>query len=147
MAQADLPSPSLPKRRPHPRVRIIYGEGMRIGPGKADLLEALDRTGSISAAGRELGMSYRRAWLLVDSLNRMFTEAVVTASSGGAHGGGASLTPFGAALLAAYRRVEARTRAVVDEEMAPFEAARASLAENAAGEDDEDDDETEEGSD
>lgn len=124
MATAERPPVMpFPETRPNPRIRIIYGEGMRIGPGKADLLEAVERTGSISAAGRDLGMSYRRAWLLIDSLNRMFNQPVVTASSGGAHGGGAMLTPFGADLLAAYRRIEARTRAVVDEELAPFQSA------------------------
>ncbi|WP_181702025.1 winged helix-turn-helix domain-containing protein [Chthonobacter albigriseus] len=108
--------------RATPRIRIVFGDGMRIGPGKADLLEAIGRTGSISAAGRELGMSYRRAWLLVDSLNQMFTQPVVTANAGGAHGGGAGLTPFGADMLAAYRRVEARMRDVVEEEFGRFEA-------------------------
>jgi molybdate transport system regulatory protein len=88
---------------------------MRLGPGKVDLLEAIDRNGSISAAGRDLGMSYRRAWLLIDQVNN------VVASPGGAHGGGAQLTNFGRALIAAYQRIEERTRLAIREELAPFE--------------------------
>ena len=75
-----------------PRLRITFAPGMRLGPGKMDLIEAVGRTGSISAAGRELGMSYRRAWLLIDQVNAVFTEPVVVASAGGAQGGGAQLT-------------------------------------------------------
>lgn len=104
-----------------PRVRILIGEGMVLGPGKVDLLEAIGRAGSISAAGREMGMSYRRAWLLVDALNHMFPDALVIASPGGAHGGGAKLTDYGRDVAAAYRRVEARARAAMREEMAPFD--------------------------
>jgi len=106
--------------RAFPRVRILIGDGMVLGPGKVDLLEAIGRTGSISAAGRELGMSYRRAWLLVDALNRMFPDALVTASPGGSRGGGAKLTDYGRGVAAAYRRVEVRTRAVMREELAAF---------------------------
>ena len=103
------------------RLRVDFHAGVRIGPGKIDLLEAIDRTGSISAAGRALGMSYRRAWLLVDELGKLFSRPVVVASAGGAHGGGARLTDFGRALVAAYRRIEARTSRVIAEELAPFE--------------------------
>src|SRR5437016_3820149 len=77
------------------RVSIVFESGARIGPGKAKLLESIRDTGSISAAAREMGMSYKRAWLLLDSMNQAFTELVVTAASGGAGGGGATLTPFG----------------------------------------------------
>jgi molybdate transport system regulatory protein len=103
-----------------PRLRIVLAGGQRLGPGKADLLEAIGRTGSISAAGRELGMSYRRAWLLVDAVNGMFRRPVVLASAGGAHGGGAELTEFGRSLVAAYRRIEARTLVAIREELAAF---------------------------
>jgi molybdate transport system regulatory protein len=89
------------------RIKIAFGDEARLGPGKMDLLEAVAASGSISAAGRALGMSYRRAWLLIDAVNTMFEEPVVRAAAGGAHGGGASLTPFGERLLAAYRTVEA----------------------------------------
>lgn len=104
-----------------PRVRIVFGETMRLGPGKVDLLEAIDRTGSISAAGRDLRMSYRRAWVLIDEVNKIFSRPVVVASPGGTHGGGARLTDFGRALTAAYRRIEERTRLAIREELAPFE--------------------------
>lgn len=91
-------------------------EGLVLGPGKVDLIEAIDRTGSISGAGRELGMSYRRAWMLVDALNRMFDRPIVAASTGGARGGGAVVTGYGHALAAAYRRIEEHTeRAIKDE--------------------------------
>ena len=112
-----------------PRVRIVFHDAMRLGPGKIDLLEAVGRTGSISAAGRDLGMSYRRAWLLVDAVNRLFKEPVVVASAGGAHGGGAELTDLGRALVNAYRRIEERTRQAIHEELAPFESDFASPAE------------------
>lgn len=131
----DAPSPSrriLPLRRRAadaesrvaaavPRLRIVFADPLRIGPGKVELLEAVGRTGSISAAGRSMGMSYRRAWLLVDEVNRIFRRPVVVAAAGGAKGGGARLTDFGRALIGAYRRVEERTRAAIREEFAPFE--------------------------
>lgn len=105
--------------RAFPRVRILIGD-MVLGPGKVDLLEAIGRAGSISAAGREMGMSYRRAWLLVDALNHMFPDALVIASPGGSHGGGAKLTDYGRDVAAAYRRVEERARTAMREEMAAF---------------------------
>jgi len=105
-----------------PRVRIIFEGESKIGPGKIDLLDAIGETGSISAAGRQLGMSYRRAWLLVDAVNKLFLRPVVVASVGGQHGGGAELTDFGRALIAAYRRIEERTRSVIREELSPFES-------------------------
>lgn len=103
-----------------PKLRIVFGAAMRLGPGKIDLLDAVGNTGSISAAGRSLGMSYRRAWLLVDEVNRLFRRPVVVASIGGAQGGGAQLTDFGRALVAAYRRIEQRTSVAIREELAPF---------------------------
>lgn len=105
-----------------PRLRIVIGDLTRIGPGKMDLLEAVGATGSISAAGRRMGMSYRRAWLLVDEVNRVFKRPVVVAAAGGPNGGGARLTDFGADLVAAYRRVEARTREAIRDELSVFEA-------------------------
>jgi molybdate transport system regulatory protein len=87
------------------RVSIVFESGARIGPGKAKLLESIRDTGSISAAAREMGMSYKRAWLLLDSMNQAFTELVVTAAPGGAGGGGATLTPFGAEVLERYRLI------------------------------------------
>ncbi len=87
-------------------VRIDFDEQRAIGPGKIKLLELIDRHGSISEAGRQMGMSYRRAWLLVDNLNRCFRAPVVTSQAGGQHGGGASLTEFGYAVVEHYRAVE-----------------------------------------
>jgi molybdate transport system regulatory protein len=87
-------------------VRIDFAGNRRVGPGKIRLLELIDETGSISAAGRAMAMSYRRAWLLVDSLNSCFREQVVDARSGGRRGGGAKLTPFGRELIARYRAME-----------------------------------------
>src|SRR2546429_9767902 len=77
------------------RVSIVFESGARIGPGKAKLLESIRDTGSISAAARDMGMSYKRAWLLIDSINQAFETPVVTAAIGGLHGGGAQLTEFG----------------------------------------------------
>jgi molybdate transport system regulatory protein len=86
-------------------LRIDLPQG-RIGPGKIDLLEAIDREGSISAAGRALGMSYKRAWDLVDALNKLIGEPVVAASTGGHRGGGATLTDAGRGLVSDYRAIE-----------------------------------------
>lgn len=98
------------------RLRLMAGEDIAIGPGKADLLEAIAATGSISAAGRRLAMSYRRAWLLVETMNRCFRSPVVEAAKGGSRGGGARLTPLGAEVLARYRRMESKAeRAIAGE--------------------------------
>ena len=87
-------------------IRIDLAPEGRIGPGKIALLEAIGREGSISAAGRSLGMSYRRAWELVDALNRLLGTPVVAAAAGGARGGGASLTAAGRLLVEDYRAIE-----------------------------------------
>ena len=88
------------------RLRIHRGDDIAVGPGKVDLLEAIGATGSISGAARSLGMSYRRAWLLVDTMNRCFRTPVVQAEAGGKRGGGAQLTPLGAEVIRRYRRIE-----------------------------------------
>ena len=88
------------------RLRVDFGPDSSIGPGKIALLEHIDSSGSLSQAARELGMSYRRAWLLLDDLNHTFTEPVATTSAGGTGGGGAFLTPFGKKLVFAYRDTE-----------------------------------------
>lgn len=100
------PEPGRPRTRLS--LRIDIQPAGRLGPGKIDLLEAIENTGSISAAGRAMGMSYRRAWLLIDSLNGMFRQPLVEAASGGAKGGGAALTPLGREVVAHYRAIEAR---------------------------------------
>ena len=93
--------------RPHQiSIRIQFAGGGRIGPGKVALLEAIDRTGSISAAGRAMKMSYRRAWQLVEDLNASFATPVVEAAAGGAGGGGARLTAAGRTLVERYRAME-----------------------------------------
>ena len=89
------------------KAQLYCGDELAMGPGKADLLEAIDREGSISGAGRAMGMSYRRSWLLVDSMNRCWQEKLVETVAGGGHGRGASLTPTGQTVLGAYRRLEA----------------------------------------
>lgn len=83
-----------------PRLRIILGPSIAIGPGKAALLEAIAETGSIAAAGRRLGMSYRRAWVLVKTMNACFREPLVEATKGGVQGGGAQLTAVGREVIA-----------------------------------------------
>lgn len=88
------------------KLQLVCGEGFALGPGKADLLDAIAREGSISGAGRVLGMSYRRAWVLVDEMNRCFTARLVDTAPGGGKGGGARLTDTGRAMLAAYRELE-----------------------------------------
>jgi molybdate transport system regulatory protein len=92
-------------------VRVDFGADRALGPGKIRLLEAIAKTGSISRAGRALGMSYRRAWLLVDDMNRSFRAPVVTTQPGGAKGGGAALTSFGLELIEKYRAIETRATA------------------------------------
>ncbi len=93
------------------RLRVKYGDQVAIGPGKIAILEAIAETGSISAAGRKIGMSYRRAWLLVDQMNQYFTEPVVFAATGGAQGGGTALTPMGLEVIALYRSIEQQAQA------------------------------------
>lgn len=88
------------------RLRIKYGEEIAIGPGKIAILEAIAETGSISAAGRKLGMSYRRAWRLVDEMNQYFKAPVVRAAIGGTQGGGTILTTTGLEVIELYRTIE-----------------------------------------
>ncbi|MBC7164333.1 MAG: LysR family transcriptional regulator [Roseovarius sp.] len=89
------------------RIRIVFDGGGMIGPGKADLLERVARCGSIAAAGREMGMSYKRAWALIGTLNAMFRAPLVEGTRGGPGGGGAALTDLGREVLALYRGIEA----------------------------------------
>ncbi len=89
------------------KLTLVLNSGARVGPGKVALLESVRDTGSISAAARAMGMDYKRAWLLVDSMNRALAAPVVERSAGGLGGGGAALTALGEELLARYRRLEA----------------------------------------
>lgn len=100
MSDAPIPPANL-------RIRIVFGEAEPIGPGKAELLERIERCGSIAAAGRGMGMSYKRAWQLIGTMNAMFREPLVDSTRGGPGGGGAVLTETGRQVLALYRGFEA----------------------------------------
>ena len=105
---------------PAPRLRILLGREIAIGPGKAELLRLIEEMGSISAAAREMGMSYRRAWTLVETMNGAFREPVVEAAIGGRGGGGAQLTDFGREALNRYRAMEEKAVSSVTAEMDAF---------------------------
>jgi len=102
-------------------LRLMHGNEIAFGPGKAELLEAIVRTGSISAAGKTMDMSYRRAWQLVDVMNRCFKEPLVETAKGGSHGGGAWLTPLGKEVLAHYRAMDTASKQVARAYMGLFE--------------------------
>jgi molybdate transport system regulatory protein len=112
------------------KIRLHNGSDIALGPGKADLLEAIQQHGSISAAARALGMSYRRAWLLVETMNRSFRQPLVSALAGGKHGGGTQLTVTGEQVLQRYRALCARALAAVQDDCAEL----AALFAEAAGE-------------
>lgn len=98
-------------------MRVVCGEVNAIGPGKIELLEAIQAHRSITAAAKALGMSYRRAWLLVDELNRSLKEPAVAAAAGGAGGGGTALTPMGLRILELYRGIEAKAQETCRDEI------------------------------
>ncbi|NVO23263.1 winged helix-turn-helix domain-containing protein [Donghicola mangrovi] len=112
---AEITSPKL-------RIRIVFGEDEMIGPGKAELLEGIARTGTIAAAGRDMGMSYKRAWMLVDTLNGMFSGPVVVSTRGGPKGGGAHLTDLGQQVLDLYRAFEEASARAGEAELAALRA-------------------------
>ena len=103
---------------PVARLRIVLGQNIAVGPGKADLLEGIRETGSIAAAGRRLGMSYKRAWLLIDTMNGCFSKPLVEAVKGGKAGGGAHLTRLGEDVLARYRRMQTAMAQAIGADMA-----------------------------
>ena len=105
---------------PAPRLRILLGKTIAIGPGKAELLRLIENTGSISGAAREMGMSYRRAWTLVETMNGAFREPLVEAATGGRGGGGARVADFGREALKRYKAVEDRALGSVTIEMDAF---------------------------
>ncbi|MCZ7487528.1 winged helix-turn-helix domain-containing protein [Rhizobium rhizogenes] len=107
-----------------PVLRIDFPPGERLGHGKIELMELIVETGSISAAGRAMDMSYRRAWLLVDALNHMFMQPVIESQRGGKQGGGAALTAFGTELLERYRGMERRMTEVLRQDIEWLEANR-----------------------
>jgi len=100
------------------RLRIVLEPGIAVGPGKADLLQAIEQEGSIAAAGRRLRMSYKRAWSLVEALNGNFGAPVVTTSKGGGERGGAELTALGKQILSLYRRMETQAAEAARHELA-----------------------------
>ncbi|MFO1322320.1 MAG: winged helix-turn-helix domain-containing protein [Burkholderiales bacterium] len=105
---------------PKPQIRILFRKAIAMGPGKAELLQAIERTGSISAAAREMDMSYRRAWLLVDTMNQSFKQPLVSTETGGQRGGGAHVTAFGEDVLRRYLEMEKKAASAVEKEMAEF---------------------------
>lgn len=106
--------------RSGPRLRLLFSEMTALGPGRAELMERIAATGSISAAARAMGMSYRRAWLLIEASNAAFVEPLVSTSTGGSGGGGAHLTEFGASILARYRAMEQKAATALAEDFAEF---------------------------
>jgi molybdate transport system regulatory protein len=102
------------------KLRVMYGAEIAMGPGKAELLESIAATGSISESARRLGMSYRRAWLLVDTMNRCFREPLVASAAGGPGGGGAQVTAFGRRVLDRFRSMQARVDRAIDPELERF---------------------------
>lgn len=115
-----MPADSQRLSEPRLRIRIVFGADEMIGPGKAELLEWIDRCGSIAAAGRQMRMSYKRAWELIGSLNAMFRAPVVESTRGGPGGGGAVLTDLGHEVLALYRALEADAAAAGADKRARF---------------------------
>ena len=107
-------------------LRLDFDADRRLGPGKIALLEAIRRTGSISAAGREFGMAYRRAWLLTDDLNRMFAGPLVQTRGGGRNGGGTTLTDLGKEVVCLYRDAETKMRQTAAQDIEKIERALAS---------------------
>ena len=103
---------------PVARLRVVLGGDIAVGPGKADLLEAIRETGSIAAAGRRMGMSYKQAWLLIETMNGCFAKPLVEAVKGGKAGGGAHLTPLGEEVLTRYRRMQRATAKVIADDLA-----------------------------
>ncbi|MSP21348.1 MAG: LysR family transcriptional regulator [Alphaproteobacteria bacterium] len=115
--RAKTNRPPRPKVHAQPQVRILFGQSYPLGPGKVKLLEAVGRTGSISAAAREASMSYRRAWVLIDEVNHLFRAPLVETTTGGKGGGGAHLTALGEEALVRYRILEAKVLAAVEDDV------------------------------
>ncbi|MDD2877348.1 MAG: LysR family transcriptional regulator [Acidiphilium sp.] len=105
------------------RIRVVLGDGLILGPGRADLLAGIRDTGSIAAAGRRMGMSYKRAWQLAESLNSTFRAPVIIAAKGGVAGGGAHLTELGEVVLDAYRTLVEAAATASDAALATLTAA------------------------
>ena len=113
----------MPDRTTRLSLRLDFGDAVRLGPGKVRLLELIGAHGSISAAGRAMGMSYRRAWLLVDSLNQAFAQPVIATRPGGKADKRAELTPFGREVIFRFRAMEAAARTLVAQDLHALESA------------------------
>src|SRR5262245_5349838 len=118
-----MTKPRSRSKRPPIRIRVLAGSEIAMGPGKAELLDAIADTGSISAAARRMRMSYRRAWLLVHTMNECFRQPLVSAAKGGRTGGGARLTPTGERVLTRYRDIVSNAAAA----LGPFLAEQRSV--------------------
>ncbi len=103
-------------------LRVLGKGAPAMGPGKAELIERIAQTGSISAAARAMGMSYRRAWQLVEALNRAYREPVIDTAVGGRRGGGARVTAFGSRLVARFRAMENKASAAIAADLRRFAA-------------------------
>lgn len=99
------------------KIRLYLNDKVALGPGKADLLDAIVQHGSISAAGRAMGMSYKRAWDLVNTMNECFTQPVVITAKGGSHGGGAEVTELGKLILTQYRQAQYNAERAVEQQL------------------------------
>lgn len=122
MSTPDHPAESLESTPQKVLFRIDLANGARLGPGKVELLRLIGQHGSIRSAGAAMGMSYRRAWLLADEINRMFKQPSVATRHGGKSGGGAYLTAFGEALLQRAQAMDARIRDVLSDDIAWLES-------------------------
>lgn len=118
MTEKTFPKPAA---TPRTQLRIMLNDEIAFGPGKADLLDAIRKTGSISAAGKQMGMSYRRAWLLVDAMNRCFQKPLVDTAKGGTNGGGTQLTDAGVQVLDHYRGLQHDVSAITQQHFKEFE--------------------------
>ena len=107
-------------RYPGLTLRILGTGNPAMGPGKAELISRIEATGSISAAAREMRMSYRRAWQVVEAINASFAEPVVVTATGGKRGGGATVTPYGRDLVAHFRAMEDKASAAITEDVSQF---------------------------
>ena len=99
------------------KIRLYLNDKVALGPGKADLLDAIMQNGSISAAGRAMEMSYKRAWDLVNTMNESFANPIVVTAKGGSHGGGAEVTEFGQQILKQYRQAQLNAEKTIENEM------------------------------
>ncbi len=120
MKRSPLKKAAAAAQRMQPQVRISFKKSIAMGPGKAALLDTIAASGSISAAARELGMSYRRAWLLVETMNECFRGPLVDTATGGQRGGGATVTDLGFEVVRRYRAMEKKATASVSKELAKF---------------------------